>query len=158
MTVHATENVADYPRPPRLEAFPYRVQVVLGGALIVDTMQAWRVLETFHPPSYYIPRDAFASGTLTPAPGGSTCEWKGRASYHSLEAGGRRAENAGWSYERPTPGFAAIAGHVAVYCQAMDACFVDGEQATPQPGGFYGGWVTSWITGPIKGAPGTTHW
>jgi uncharacterized protein (DUF427 family) len=155
---HPIENVRDYPRPPRLERCDYPIQIVLGGVQIVETQDALRVLETFHPPTYYISPSAFLPGTVFEASGASHCEWKGRARYVSLLAGGKTAERCGWAYDRPTPDFTSIAGHIAVYCHMMDACFVDGERATPQPGNFYGGWVNSWIIGPIKGAPGTTHW
>jgi uncharacterized protein (DUF427 family) len=158
MAIHQTENVRDYPRPPRLERFAFPISIVLGGAEIVNTTQAWRVLETFHPPTYYIPRDAFMPGSIVEAQGSSLCEWKGRARYFDVTAGGRTASRAAWGYDAPMADFAPIAGHVALYCHTMDACFVDGERAAPQPGNFYGGWVTSWITGPVKGAPGTTHW
>jgi uncharacterized protein (DUF427 family) len=157
-TTHPTENVRDYPRPPRLEPFPFPIRAVLGGVEIVNTAKAWRVLETFHAPTYYLPRDAFAPGVLIETAGGSTCEWKGRARYFDLAAGGRRAERAAWAYDTPTPAFAPVAGFVAFYAFAVDEVTVDGEKAAPQPGNFYGGWVNSWVTGPVKGAPGTTHW
>jgi uncharacterized protein (DUF427 family) len=150
---HPLENVGDYPRPPKLERVSYLIRIVLGGVEIVNTIQAWRVLETFHPPTYYIPQSAFLDGVIQPAEGRSLCEWKGQARYFSLTAGGKTAARCAWGYANPTPAFQPIANHLALY-----ACFVDGEQVRPQPGGFYGGWVTSWITGPIKGAAGTTHW
>ncbi|MDL2343482.1 DUF427 domain-containing protein [Deinococcus sp. MIMF12] len=152
------ESVWDYPRPPRLERTSRRVEIWLGGVKIADTAAAYRVLETSHPPTYYLPPEAFLSGVLTPAPGGSVCEWKGEASYWTLSAGGRVAEAAGWSYERPTPAFREIAGHVAVYAGRMDECRVDGVRVTPQPGGFYGGWITPDVVGPFKGEPGTWGW
>ncbi len=152
------ESVWDYPRPPRLERVPQRLRVVLGGVTVADTTAGWRVLETSHPPSYYLPPGCFAPGVLVPAAGGSLCEWKGRARYWSLRAGGVLAEAAGWSYPEPTAAFAPLRDHVAVYAGRMDACFVDEERAEPQPGGFYGGWVTSNLRGPFKGAPGTLGW
>ena len=155
---HAIENVRDYPRPPTLERCEYPIKIVLGGVEIVNTQDAYRVLETFHPPTYYIPRSAFAESAVQPAAGQSLCEWKGQAAYFSLTAGGKTAARCAWAYAKPTPAFEAIAGHLALYVAAMDACYVDGELAKPQPGGFYGGWVNSWITGPIKGEPGTNHW
>jgi uncharacterized protein (DUF427 family) len=156
--IHTPENVGEYPRPPRLEAVPYPIKIVLGGVEIVNTTNAFRVLETFHPPTYYLPQSAFLDGVIQKADGRSLCEWKGQASYFSLLAGGKIAARCSWAYANPTPAFQPIANHLAVYCHMMDACFVDGEQAKPQPGNFYGGWVNSWITGPVKGAPGTTHW
>lgn len=153
-----TEHVADYPRPPRLEPSTRHVVVRLGGETIAETRAAWRVLETFHPPSWYLPPDAFRPGVLRPAPGRSFCEWKGIARYWTLAAGSAVAERAGWSYPAPSPAFAAIADHVALYAGRMDACLVDGELVVPQPGGFYGGWITSDMQGPFKGAPGTEFW
>ncbi|MDO9711266.1 DUF427 domain-containing protein [Paracraurococcus lichenis] len=158
MTQRPLERVADYPRPPRLEPDDRLVRIILGGEEVARTREAWRVLETFHPPTWYLPPDAFRPGVLRPAPGGSLCEWKGRARYWTLAAGGRVAEAAGWSYPDPTPTFAAIAEHVAVYAGRMDACFLDDEQVTPQPGGFYGGWITRELVGPFKGGPGTQGW
>ena len=152
------ERVGDYPRPPRLEQVPQRIRIVLGGETIAETTAAYRVLETTHPPTYYLPPDAFVPGALAPSPRGSFCEWKGRARYWSVRGGGRTVADAGWSYPEPTDAFAALRDHVAVYAAPMDACFVGDEQASPQPGGFYGGWVTSNLTGPFKGSPGTEFW
>ena len=153
------ERVADYPRPPRLEPARRRVRVVLGGETIVDTQDAWRVLETHHPPTYYVPPDAFPPGTLLPSPGrGSVCEWKGRASYLTLRAGAATAPDAAWCYPEPTPAFRPIAGFVALYPGRMDACWVDDDRVAPQPGGFYGGWITPDLVGPFKGGPGTLGW
>jgi uncharacterized protein (DUF427 family) len=153
-----TERVADYPRPPRLEPSQRRIRIRLGGQAVAETRSAWRVLETFHPPVWYLPPDAFAPGVLRPAPGQSFCEWKGIARYWTLAAAGAVAEAAGWSYPAPSPGFAPIRDHVAVYAGRMEACFVDDEQVTPQPGGFYGGWITHELIGPFKGGPGTAGW
>lgn len=158
MTDRPVENVRDYPRPPALEPVSEPIRIQFGGQVIAETSSAWRVMETFHAPTYYLPPDAFAAGILQPAPGASLCEWKGQARYFDIVAGGQRAERVAWAYTSPTRRFKAIADHVAVYAEPMDACFVAGERVTPQPGNFYGGWATSWITGPIKGAPGTTHW
>lgn len=152
------ESVWDYPRPPRLEREPRRIGIWLGGEQIADTDAAYRVLETSHPPTYYLPRSAFAPGVLSPAGGGSICEWKGQASYWTLAAGGVTAERAGWSYEAPTPAFAPIAGFVAVYAGRMMDCRVGSERVTPQPGEFYGGWITGWVVGPFKGEPGSGGW
>ena len=158
MTQRPTERVAGYPRPPRLECSDRLIRILLGGGTIAETRDAFRVLETFHPPSWYLPPDAFRPGVLRPAPGGSFCEWKGRARYWTLAAGGVVAEAAGWSYPDPTPAFADIQDHVAVYAGRMEACFVDGERVVPQPGGFYGGWITAELVGPFKGGPGTLGW
>ena len=120
------ESVWDYPRPPRLERTPRRAQIWLGGELIADTdwstQQAFRVLETSHPPGYYLPPDAFAPGVLSRASGSSVCEFKGAATYWTLTGGGQEARAAGWSYESPTSAFREMAGYVAVYAGKMDEC------------------------------------
>ena len=152
------ESVWDYPRPPALRASAASVEIVLGGRSICRTDSSWQVLETSHPPTYYLPRDAFAPGSLRSAAGRSFCEWKGAASYLDVLGGERVAERAGWYYPTPSSAFAALVDHVAVYPGAMDACYVDGELVVSQPGGFYGGWVTSRVTGPFKGIPGSSGW
>jgi uncharacterized protein (DUF427 family) len=150
--------VWDYPRPPRLERTSRRIRVVFAGEVIVDTTAAWRVLETSHPPGYYVPPADIRPGVLVPADGSSVCEWKGRAEYYSVWVGDRVAERAAWAYPDPTRAFAPIAGHVAFYPAAMDACYVDDDRVVPQPGGFYGGWITRDVVGPFKGGPGTWGW
>ena len=152
------ESAWDYPRPPRLEPVPERLVVVLGGETIADTTRGLRVLETSHPPNYYFPIDDIVAGALEPTKGASFCEWKGRAHYYSVRAGDLVETEAAWGYAQPSPAFAALAGHVAFYASRMDACFVDGERVTPQPGGFYGGWITTRIVGPFKGGPGSRGW
>jgi uncharacterized protein (DUF427 family) len=157
--VPPSESVWDYPRPPRVEPTPRRVRVVFGGVTIVDTRRAWRLLETSHPPTYYVPIDDVATGVLRPAGGpGSFCEWKGMASYFDVASGERTAPRAAWTYATPSPSYEALRDHVAFYAASMDACYVDDERVTPQPGGFYGGWITSDLVGPFKGAPGTAGW
>ena len=108
--------------------------------------------------TFYLPRSSFVEGALRDASGGSVCEWKGAARYLDVVGGGRTAPGSAWFYPTPTPRFAALADHVAVYAGAMDACLVDGERVIPQPGGFYGGWITSSVAGPFKGVPGSTGW
>jgi uncharacterized protein (DUF427 family) len=152
------ERVWDYPRPPRLEPVAERLRVVLGGVTIADSRAGLRVLETSHPPTYYLPRGDILPSALVPAAGQSFCEWKGVATYFDVVAGGRHLERVAWTYERPAAAFAALAGCVAFYAGPMDACFVDEEQVTPQPGGFYGGWVTRNLVGPFKGSAGTSGW
>lgn len=152
------ESVWDYPRPPRLEPFEGRITVELGGVVVADTSRAWRVLETSHPPTYYLPRAAFADGVLRDAPGTSMCEWKGQARYFDLVTPARTAARAAWNYPDPTPGFEPIADAVAVMAGQVDRCTVDGETVIPQPGGFYGGWITSRVVGPFKGGPGSHGW
>jgi uncharacterized protein (DUF427 family) len=160
MTGRARESVWDYPRPPRLELSTRRIAIVLGGAVIADTIRAHRVLETSHPPVYYVPMEDVAHGSLELSKGrGTFCEWKGAASYLDAIGGdGRRVERAAWTYLDPARGFEAIRGAVAFYPALMDECTVDGERVEPQPGGFYGGWITSDVIGPFKGAPGTLGW
>jgi uncharacterized protein (DUF427 family) len=152
------ESVWDYPRPPRLEACRALLEVELGGELMASTRDGWRVLETSHPPTYYLPRAAFDDGALRPASGSSWCEWKGQASYFDLVAGPVVAPRAAWTYEQPSDGFEELAGAVAVFAALVDRCRVDGEEVVPQPGGFYGGWVTSGVAGPFKGVPGSHGW
>ena len=152
------EDVWSYPRPPALEPVPAEVRIDFGGHTIAATTAAFRVLETSHPPVYYLPVSAFADGVLEPAGGRSFCEWKGEAVYWTIKAGGHVAERAAWSYPDPSPGYEAIRDHVAVYAGPMDGCFVAGERVTPQPGGFYGGWVTKGLKGPFKGVPGSMGW
>ena len=148
----------DYPRPPRLEPTTTAIEVVLGGVVVASTTTALRVLETSHPPTYYLPMSCFADGALRPAQGGSFCEWKGQASYLDILGGDAVAPRSAWFYPDPTPAYAEIADHVALYPGAVERCTVDGEVVRPQPGGFYGGWVTSSVVGPFKGDPGTTFW
>jgi uncharacterized protein (DUF427 family) len=152
------ESVWDYPRPPRVEPTDERVEVRLGGRVVASTRSAYRVLETSHPPTYYLPRGSFADGVLRPSAGATWCEWKGRASYFDLVVPGRTAARAAWTYADPTDGFLAIVDHVAVMPGLVDECTVDGETVLPQVGGFYGGWVTSRVVGPFKGGPGTAGW
>jgi uncharacterized protein (DUF427 family) len=152
------ESVWDYPRPPRLEPVTARLTVVLGGDTVADTTSGYRVLETSHPPNYYFPPADVAPGALERAKGASFCEWKGRAHYFSVRGGGMVAHEGAWGYDEPSEAFRLIAGYVAFYASRMDACFVDGEPVTPQPGGFYGGWITADVVGPFKGGPGTRGW
>ena len=156
MTVRSPEQVAAYPRPPRLELIAGEVSVDLGGACIAKADHYHRVLETFHPPTVYLPPEAFLSGTLHASSGRpSFCEWKGLASYWDLSSpdGTNRRQRVAWSYQAPTEPFAAIAGWISLYPAAVDACWLEGEPVIPQPGSFYGGWITSWIEGPFKGDP-----
>jgi uncharacterized protein (DUF427 family) len=150
--------VWDYPRPPAVERCSRLVEVELRGVTIASTRRALRVLETSHPPVYYIPPEDFVSGCLTETSRTSYCEFKGLARYLDVSAGGRVERVAAWGYEEPTIGFEEIARHVAVYPARMDACYVDGERVRAQQGDFYGGWITPEIVGPFKGGPGTVGW
>ena len=152
------ESVWDYPRPPRVEATTERIRIRFGGETIIDTTDAVRVLETSHPPVYYLPCSAFPEGVLEKAPGASFCEFKGAAKYVTLRGGSARAESAGWYYPNPSPGYELLADRVAVYPSAMESCEVAGETVTSQAGDFYGGWITSRVVGPFKGEPGTMGW
>ena len=152
------ESVWDYPRPPAVEQVAAEVVIVLGGVEIIRTSAALRVLETSHPPVYYVPADAVLDGVLEHSQRQSYCEFKGMASYVTVTAGGRREVDAGWTYPEPTHGYAALAGHVAFYPSRMDECSVDGEVVVAQDGDFYGGWRTARIVGPFKGGPGTLGW
>ena len=148
----------DFPRPPALEAIEAHLEVVLGGVTIAETRRAYRVLETSHPPNYYLPPADVLPGALERADGSSFCEWKGRAHYYTVTGGNRIERHAAWAYDTPSTRFAPIRRYVAFYPARMDACFVDGERVTPQEGGFYGGWITSRVVGPFKGGPATRGW
>ncbi len=152
------ESVWDYPRPPRLVPVSKHIRVEFAGATIASTNRAYRVLETSHPPVYYLPPADVRTEFLTAASGSSFCEWKGMAGYYDLSIGGRTVGNAAWSYPKPTPAFLPIAGYIAFYPSKMDACYVDDELVEAQPGDFYGGWITSDIVGPFKGDSGTWGW
>lgn len=152
------ESVWDYPRPPRVEETESHLRVVFNGVTIAETRRGKRVLEKSHPPSYYFPPEEVKLAHLIEASGFTWCEWKGRASYYHVSVGDERAERAAWSYHQPREGFEVIKHHIAFYPGSMDACYVDGERVRPQPGGFYGGWVTSDVIGPFKGGRGTRGW
>ncbi|MCK6065073.1 MULTISPECIES: DUF427 domain-containing protein [Microbacterium] len=152
------ESVWDYPRPPRVDRTARRVRIEFGGDTLVDTDDVVRVLETSHPPVYYVPIDAFAPGTLAPAEGSSFCEYKGAARYFDVTGGGQVRRGAAWYYPEPSAGYELLRGRVAVYAAPMDHCTVDGVEVVPQPGGFYGGWITPDVAGPFKGTPGSMGW
>lgn len=152
------ERVADYPRPPALVPSTQHVRVEALGQPLADSHRSLRVLETFHPPTYYLPPEALRLELLQPAAARSFCEWKGVAHYFDLVVGAgtpqqQRLVRAVWSYPEPTAAFAPLAGWFAVYPALMDGCWVDGERVLPQPGGFYGGWITDRVQGPFKGDP-----
>ena len=152
------ESVWDYPRPPRVEPSDERVEIVLGGVVVASSTRTLRVLETSHPPTYYVPVDDVVPGALRPAAGSSWCEFKGEAAYFDVIGADAVAARSAWTYPHPSPGFEALVGHVAVMPGAMDRCTVDGEVVVPQSGGFYGGWITARVVGPFKGEPGTWGW
>lgn len=152
------ESVWQYPRPPRLERSNRRIRVFFDGKLLADSSRNLRVLETSHPPTYYVPRADIAEGYLLPHPRKTICEWKGQAKYYTIESEGRSAEAAAWEYPDPSPPYRELRDHVAFYAGAMDGCYVDEEKVDAQAGSFYGGWITSEIEGPFKGGPGTMGW
>ena len=150
------ESVWDYPRPPALVQCNSRVDVAVGPSLLATTRRAFRLLETASPPTFYLPPDSVDRDRLVQAPTSSFCEWKGAATYWSL-AQDPDALVIGWSYEVPTPPFTAITGYLSFFPRLL-LCHVDGERVRPQPGYFYGGWITRNIVGPFKGGPGSGHW
>lgn len=157
------ESVWDYPRPPRVERTDARIRVVHRGAVVADTTAAWRVLETSQPPAFYLPADDIDLSVLRPSATRTFCEWKGSASYVDVVvpdgAGGRvEVADAGWWYGDPHPRFEPIRGYLAFYAQKLDECWVDDEQVAANEGSFYGGWITSKVVGPFKGAAGTLGW
>ena len=157
-TLPGQESVWDYPRPPRIAADNRLVVVKNEDVVIAETEAAVRVLETASPPTFYLPRDDVRIKYLAAIPGNSLCEWKGPAQSWTVFVPGHAAlQNAAWSYEEPFAGFEAIAGRIAFY-PAMLECFVGDNRAQPQPGGFYGGWITPEVVGPFKGDPGTEGW
>lgn len=153
------ESVWEYPRPPRMEESDRRLTIIHAGVTIADTARAMRILETSHPPVYYIPQTDIAMEYVKASSRrGSFCEYKGIASYWSLDIGGKRVDDVAWSYARPSASYAALKDYLAFYANRVDTCTVDGEVVVPQPGDFYGGWITSHVKGPFKGAPGTLGW
>ena len=153
------ESVWDYPRPPMLDQSHKHIKVIFNGVVIAETERAKRILETSHPPVYYIPlEDVKLEQYFSVTRRTTFCEWKGAASYYTITVGDKTATNAAWFYQNPTHPYEALANHVAFYPGKMDACFVDDEQVQAQEGDFYGGWITSEIVGPFKGGAGTFGW
>ena len=148
----------DYPRPPAVEPSGHHVTVTIGGVVVADSRRPIRVLETSQPPAYYVPPADVRTDLLVPAATRTFCEWKGTASYWSFEIDGRMVDDVAWSYPDPTERFATIRDHFAFYPQRADRCTVDGEEVEGNEGSFYGGWITSRVVGPFKGAPGTMGW
>jgi len=152
------ESAWDYPRPPAVVPSDHHVVVRFGGEVIADTRRPVRVLETSQPPAYYLPAADVRTDLLVPIERSTWCAWKGAASYWTVDTGTAVAPAAAWSYADPTPAFRAIVGHFAFYAQQLDECTVDGEVVEANDGSFYGGWITSKVVGPFKGAPGTLGW
>jgi uncharacterized protein (DUF427 family) len=151
------ESVWDYPRPPRLESAGARIRAELGGVTLADSVRALRVLETAGPPVYYVPPEDCDARYLEPVERTTLCEWKGVARLWTVRVGDALAREAGWSYPDPFEGFEALRDHLAFYPRKR-ACFVGEERAEPQPGAYYGGWVTRSVVGPFKGEPGSEDW
>ncbi len=164
MEAIAVESVWAYPRPPRLEQSARHLRIVHAGQLIAQSTRAWRVLETSHPPVYYIPPEDIAiQFVVASASRSSLCEFKGFAAYWDLDArvavpGAAVVRDAAWSYPQPAAAYERLRNHLAFYASRVDECTVDGERVAAQPGDFYGGWITSHVKGPFKGAPGTLGW
>ena len=163
----AVESVWDYPRPPRLEQVSSTIRVVHQGVLLAESTRSLRIVETGHPPVYYLPPDDVRVDMLRrSATRGSFCEYKGSAVYWTVDLIGEPGATEGhavvpdaaWSYPHPTTAYTALRGYFAFYASRVEECTVDGERAQAQPGDFYGGWITSAVTGPFKGAPGTMNW
>lgn len=152
------ESVWNYPRPPRIETTDKHIEIVFNQVLIVDTRRAYRLLETSHPPNYYIPLADVKADYLIPSTRTSFCEWKGQARYYTLKVGEQQATDVAWYYPDITPAYKEIEGYVSFYPGPMDACYVNGEKVQPQPGSFYAGWITQDVVGPFKGDAGSWGW
>jgi len=152
------ESVWAYPRPPVARLVDKHIVVRFGGIVVADTNRAIKVMETSHPPVYYIPPEDIRLDVCELSPHHTFCEYKGQASYYTMRTGGSEAHNAGWFYPEPSPGYEILRDHVAFYPALMEECTIDGETVTPQPGRFYGGWVTRDVVGPFKGEPGSYVW
>ena len=152
------ESVWAFPRPAIAQPTSSHILIEHQGRVIADTRSSFRTLETSHPPSYYIPRSAIAPDTLRRSSGSSFCEWKGAATYWDVIVGEVVLPRVGWSYANPTPAFESLRDHLAFYAAPFDRCSVDGDTVIPQPGDFYGGWITSRVVGPFKGTPGSRGW
>jgi uncharacterized protein (DUF427 family) len=152
------ESVWSYPRPPVAEASQRHLKIVHRDFILASTRNGVRTLETSHPPTYYLPLGDVAPGVLRPSRRRSLCEWKGEAVYFDVVLNGEIFGEVAWSYPEPTSAFESLRNHIAFYAWPFDQCSVDDERVTPQPGDFYGGWITSDITGPFKGVPGSRFW
>ncbi|NES66646.1 MAG: DUF427 domain-containing protein [Okeania sp. SIO2D1] len=152
------ESVWDYPRPAILQDTDKHLKVIFNNVVLAETNRAKRVLETSHPPCYYIPPEDVKLEYLIENPRKTFCEWKGSASYYDISVGDKYVSNAAWQYLNPTPNFISFQGYLSFYASLMDACYVNDELVKAQAGDFYGGWITSDIVGPFKGEPGTWGW
>jgi len=152
------ESVWSYPRPPVAQAVQRNLKVVHHGIVVAATRSGIRTLETSHPPSYYFPPDDVSPFVLRKSRRRSFCEWKGEAVYFDVVVNGEIKNGAAWSYPDPIAAFSLLRNYIAFYVAPSENCFVDSERATPQPGNYYGGWVTSFVAGPFKGVAGSESW
>ena len=152
------ESVWSYPRPAVAAPSHRRLKIVHRDVVIADTRRGIRTLETSHPPTYYFPPADIFPSSLRPSHRRSFCEWKGEAIYFDVVLGNETLRDVAWSYPDPNPAFRSLRDHVAFYPGPFDGCFVDDERVTPQPGNFYGGWISADLAGPFKGAAGTEFW
>ena len=148
------ESVWEYPRPPSLETVSRHILVKTDSFTVAETREAIRILETASPPSYYLPPTSLKTN-LFERSDKSFCEWKGIANYLALDD--LNSEPIAWVYKDPTFDFSSIRNYVGFYPARIE-CWLDGELVKPQPGLFYGGWVTDDLVGPFKGEPGTGWW
>jgi len=152
------ESVWDYPRPPKMEQVPQRLKVVFNNEIIAETTRGYRILETSHPPTYYFPPTDVVMSWLKAENKSTFCEFKGKASYWSVNVNGQFSEYVAWSYPNPSSKFKDIKDYLCFYASKVDSCFVGDEQVKSQEGDFYGGWITSNLVGPFKGGKGTWGW
>jgi uncharacterized protein (DUF427 family) len=152
------ESVWDYPRPPKLEDSNDHIRIIFNGVTIADTHRAKRVLETSHPPVYYIPPEDIKMGYFVPTARNTYCEFKGNASYYTIKVGEKTVSHGAWYYRHPSFGYESLADYIAFYPGKMDACYVNDEKVQSQEGDFYGGWITDKVVGPFKGGAGTMGW
>lgn len=152
------ESVWDYPRPPKVEKFYKTIEVFFNDTLILQTNNAFRVLETSHPPVYYLPLEGLKGHYLHKSDKKTHCEFKGTGSYYDIKVGQKTAANAAWFYDNPRGEFAVLKNTIAIYAQKMDKCTIENVLVEPQPGAFYGGWITPQIIGPFKGIEGSWGW
>lgn len=158
MTERPVERATEYPRPPAIDREALHVRALAAGRVIAETNRPVVIRETYHAPVFYFPPEDVHMEYLVPSEHVTHCEFKGEAHYYSLELDGERRSNVAWYYPRPFPGYEELADHIAFYAWALDEATVDGVRVDPQPGHFYGGWITPWVEGPFKGAPGTMGW
>jgi uncharacterized protein (DUF427 family) len=97
------------------------VRVSFAGTVIADSTSSLRCEETGHGPVHYIPAKDMRLDLLKKTEHTSYCPFKGTASYWTIDAGGKSAENAIWGYENPYDETARLAGHYAFYGNRIDS-------------------------------------